>query len=253
MVKRVRRSSKANYDSPFSKHTEIQQGNIVRVEQFQQHKAPRQKIRLVPKNLAQETYIDALEDPSVNIVFAMGYAGSGKTYLATLFAIQQLRQGVVQKIVVTRPNIAVDDKDIGFLPGDIMKKMAPWTKPVLDVFEEHYSIKDITAMIEEGVIELVPMAYIRGRTFKNAIVLLDEAQNTTPTSMLSALTRIGEGSKMVVTGDIKQSDRGMNNNGLADFVNRFDSSSRIRICKFDKDSVERHPVITEILRMYGEE
>ena len=108
-------------------------------------------------------------------------------------------------------------------------------------------------MIEEGVIELVPMAYIRGRTFKNAIVLLDEAQNTTPTSMLSALTRIGEGSKMVVTGDIKQSDRGMNNNGLADFVNRFDSSSRIRICTFDKDSVERHPVITEILRMYGEE
>ena len=183
----------------------------------------------------------------------MGYAGSGKTYLATLFAIQQLRQGVVQKIVITRPNIAVDDKDIGFLPGDIMKKMAPWTKPVLDVFEEHYSIKDITTMIEEGVIELVPMAYIRGRTFKNAIVLLDEAQNTTPTSMLSALTRIGEGSKMVVTGDIKQSDRGMNNNGLADFVNRFDSSSRIRICKFDKDSVERHPVITEILRMYGEE
>ena len=158
MVKRIRRSSKANYDSPFSKHTEIQQGNILRVEQFQQHRQPRQKIRLIPKNLAQETYVDALEDPSINIVFAMGYAGSGKTYLATLFAIQQLRQGVVQKIVITRPNIAVDDKDIGFLPGDIMKKMAPWTKPVLDVFEEHYSIKDITTMIEEGVIELVPMA-----------------------------------------------------------------------------------------------
>ncbi len=250
--KRIRRSNRTDFDMPFNRNTEIQQqGNIVRVEQFQ--KPQKTKIRLVPKNLAQEEYIDALENPNVNIVFAMGYAGSGKTYLATLYAIQQLRQGNVQKIIITRPNIAVDDKDIGFLPGDILKKMAPWTKPVLDVFEEYYSVKDITAMIEDGVIELVPMAYIRGRTFKNALVLLDEAQNTTPTSMLSALTRIGEGSKMVVTGDIKQSDRGMNNNGLADFVNRFDGSSRIRICKFDKDSVERHPVITDILRMYGEE
>lgn len=224
--------------------------NVVRIDQYQ--KQVKRKVSLLPKNLAQERYIVALENPDMNIVFAVGYAGSGKTYLATLYAIQQLKAGHCDKIVVTRPNIAVDDKDIGFLPGDIMKKMAPWTKPVLDVFEEYYSIKEIAHMIEENVIELVPMAYLRGRTFKNAIILLDEAQNTTRNSMLSALTRIGENSKMVITGDIKQSDRGQNN-GLTDFLARFSESKNIAVCRFDKDSIERHPIITEILRMYGEE
>lgn len=185
-------------------------------------------------------------------MFAIGYAGSGKTYLATLYAIQQLKAGNISKIVITRPNIAVDDKDIGFLPGDIMKKMAPWTKPVLDVFEEHYSTKEIAWMIEEGAIELVPMAYMRGRTFKNSVIILDEAQNTTNRSMLSVLTRIGEGSKMIITGDVRQSDRGRDN-GLTDFIQRFDRSPRISVCDFPKDSVERHPVIGDILRMYGEE
>ena len=207
---------------------------------------------MLPKNVAQEKYVMALENPDIDIVFAVGYAGTGKTYLATLFAIQQLKLGAVDKVVITRPNIAVDDRDIGFLPGDIMKKMAPWTKPVLDVFEEYYSVKDITHMIEENVIELVPVAYLRGRTFKNAIVILDEAQNTTKNSMLSTLTRIGEGTKMVITGDVKQSDRG-HENGLTDFLKRFESSRRIAVCHFDKNSVERHPIITEILGMYGED
>lgn len=223
---------------------------MVRIDQYQRQ--VKKKVALLPKNLAQERYIVALENPDINIVFAVGYAGSGKTYLATLYAIQQLKNGHCDKIVVTRPNIAVDDKDIGFLPGDIMKKMAPWTKPVLDVFEEYYSVKEIANMIEENVIELVPMAYLRGRTFKNAIILLDEAQNTTRNSMLSALTRIGENSKMIITGDVKQSDRG-HSNGLTDFLARFEGSKHISVCKFDQDSVERHPIITEILRMYGEE
>ena len=155
----------------------------MRIEQFQRSPQTRQRIKLLPKNLAQEAYIEALEDPSINMVFALGYAGSGKTYLATLYAIQQLQSRAVSKVVITRPNIAVDDKDIGFLPGDILKKMAPWTKPVLDVFEEHFGMKEIAHMIEEGTIELVPVAYLRGRTFKNAIVILDEAQNTTRNSL----------------------------------------------------------------------
>lgn len=107
-------------------------------------------------------------------------------------------------------------------------------------------------MIEENVIELVPLAYIRGRTFKNAIVILDEAQNTTRNSMLSALTRIGENSKIIVTGDTKQSDRGTAN-GLTDFLGRFENSNHIAVCKFGQKDVERHPVITEILKIYGEE
>jgi len=255
LAKRARRSAtRASYaEQDYGRGTHhTQHGNVVRIEQFHRSPQPRQRIRLLPKNLAQEAYIEALEDPAINMVFALGYAGSGKTYLATLFAIQQLQSRAVSKVVITRPNIAVDDKDIGFLPGDILKKMAPWTKPVLDVFEEHFGMKEIAHMIEEGTIELVPVAYLRGRTFKNAIVILDEAQNTTRNSMLSALTRIGEGTKMIITGDVRQSDRGKDN-GLTDFIARFDGTPSIAVCHFDKDSVERHPVITDILRMYGEE
>lgn len=224
--------------------------NIVDINSFR--KPPKKRVELIPKNLAQERYVDALENDNIDIVFACGYAGSGKTYLATLYAIQRLKEGAVEKIVITRPNIAVDDKDIGFLPGDILKKMAPWTRPVMDVLEEYFTVKEITAMVEENVIELVPLAHIRGRTFKKSIVILDEAQNTTPNSMLSALTRIGEGSKMVITGDTRQTDRGKSN-GLSDFLEKFERSGRIAVCHFDKKSVERHPVIGEILRIYGEE
>ena len=224
--------------------------NIIDIDSYR--KPPKRKVELIPKNVAQERYIDALEDQNINIVFACGYAGSGKTYLATLYAIQCLKNGTCDKIVVTRPNIAVDDKDIGFLPGDILKKMSPWTRPVLDVFEEYYSVKEITSMIEENIIELVPLAFIRGRTFKSSIIIVDEAQNTTKSSMLSALTRIGEGSKMIVTGDTRQTDRG-HENGLADFLSRFEKSRRIAVCHFDKKSVERHPIIGEILSLYGEE
>lgn len=224
--------------------------NVVKLENYQKHL--KRNVTLLPKNVAQETYLEALENPNIDIVFAVGYAGSGKTYMATLYAIQQLKAGNIDKVIISRPNIAVDDKDIGFLPGDIYKKMAPWTKPVLDVFEEYYSVKEITHMIEENIIELIPMAYLRGRTFKNAVVIIDEAQNTTRNSMLSALTRIGEGTKMIVTGDTKQSDRGQSN-GLTDFLARFNKSKKISVCHFDYDSIERHPIISEILKLYGEE
>ena len=248
LTKRTRQRSVRASNDRFNYNTA--NDNVVSLDQYQ--KQVKRHVNLLPKNVAQEKYVMALENPDIDIVFAVGYAGTGKTYLATLFAIQQLKLGAVDKVVITRPNIAVDDRDIGFLPGDIMKKMAPWTKPVLDVFEEYYSVKDITHMIEENVIELVPVAYLRGRTFKNAIVILDEAQNTTKNSMLSTLTRIGEGTKMVITGDVKQSDRG-HDNGLTDFLKRFEASRKIAVCHFDRNSVERHPIITEILKMYGEE
>jgi len=253
LSRRLKRSNaRTNGERNFHQNTNAQpKDNVLSISEYRKQPKPK-KIALLPKNLSQEAYIDALEDPDVNIVFAIGYAGTGKTYLATLFSIMQLKAGLCDKIVITRPNIAVDDKDIGFLPGNIMQKMAPWTKPVLDVFEEYFSVKDIQAMIEDNIIELVPLAYIRGRTFKNAVVILDEAQNTTRNSMLSALTRIGENSKIVVTGDTKQSDRGINN-GLTDFLDRFESSDHIAVCKFGHKDVERHPVIGEILRIYGEE
>jgi phosphate starvation-inducible PhoH-like protein len=224
--------------------------NVLMIENF--NPKIKQKIKLLPKNLAQEKYVDALQDENTNIVFAVGPAGTGKTFLATLYAIQQLKAGQIDKIVITRPNVSVDDKDIGFLPGDIYKKMSPWTKPVLDIFEEYYSIRDITYMIENNIIELLPLAFVRGRTLKNSIIIFEESQNSTKTSMMSVLTRIGENSKLIITGDVKQSDRGKSN-GLTDFLNRFTKSEHIAICNFGNDSIERHPVIGEILQLYGEE
>jgi len=222
--------------------------NIVDLNSYR--KPTKQKVLLLPKNIAQEAYIDALENPRVDIVFATGPAGTGKSYIATLFAIKQLKDNVIQKIVITRPNIALDDKDIGFLPGDIYAKMAPWTRPILEIFEEYFSVKEIQAMIEENVIELLPMAFVRGRTLKNSVIIVDEGQNTTPNSMVSVLTRIGEGSKIVVTGDVDQSDRGQKN-GLTDFIQRYESNDRIKLIQFTKQDVERHPVISTVLKWYG--
>lgn len=213
-------------------------------------KPKKQRVDVVPRNKHQEDMVAALRNPDKHIIFAIGPAGSGKTLLATLQAIKCLKSGSVEKIVITRPNIAVDDKDIGFLPGDIIKKMTPWMMPVLDVFSEYFTQQEIQYMLEENVIEMVPIAYVRGRTFKNAYVLFDEAQNSTPSSMLSVLTRIGENSKMVITGDLAQGDRGQEN-GLKDFVDRFQNTSGgIEVIRFGASDVERHPVIRELLGIY---
>lgn len=212
-------------------------------------KPKKQRVDIVPRNLNQETLVASLENPNKYVTFAVGPAGTGKTLLATMHAIKCFKAGLVEKIVITRPNVAVDDKDIGYLPGDILKKMTPWMMPVLDVFGEYFTQPEIQAMLEENIIEMVPIAFIRGRTFKNAYILVDEAQGTTPNSLLSILTRIGEGSKMVVTGDLAQSDRGKDN-GLADFLNRFESSNCIDVIKFERKDVERHPVVKELLGIY---
>lgn len=213
-------------------------------------KAKKQRVEIVPRNLAQENLVASLENPNKFITFAVGPAGTGKTLLATLHAIKCFKAGLVEKIVITRPNVAVDDKDIGYLPGDILKKMTPWMMPVLDVFAEFYTSIEIQTMLEENIIEMVPIAYVRGRTFKNAYIIFDEAQNSTPTSLLSILTRIGDGSKMVVTGDLKQGDRGVQN-GLADFIGRFSNQSKfIDVIKFENKDVERHRVIKDVLNIY---
>lgn len=248
---KVSRAKRANRPNPrIERNLYNVQENVIELN------LPKRKprtVNLVPRNVVQEDYIESLLDEAKHIVFAIGPAGTGKTMLATEAAIKGLNEGKFEKIVITRPNVAVDDKDIGFLPGDILAKMTPWMMPILDVFAEYYSQKEIVQMINEKVIEMVPIAYIRGRTFKNAFIIVDEAQGTTVNSMLSILTRIGDGSKMVVTGDIKQSDRGPSN-GLADFLARFQRTSKmIDMIKFEQVHIERHPVIEEILKLYGEE
>lgn len=249
--RKLKRSNRANPREDRNMHKDKHvRNNIVELDQF--NGQTKQKIQLLPRNLNQELLVDHLENPHVNIVFAVGPAGTGKSYMATLYAIQQLKAGAIKKIVITRPNVALDDRDIGYLPGDIYGKMAPWTRPILEIFEEYYSTQAVASMIENNIIELLPMAYVRGRTLKNAVIILDEAQNTTRNSMVSALTRIGEGSKMIVTGDTKQSDRG-STNGLTDFLERYSSNPRIALVTFTQGDVERHPVISTILEWYGEE
>ena len=168
----------------------------------------RKRVELLPRNLAQEDYVDALNDETKAIVFAMGPAGCGKTLLATLYAIKALQTGETTKIVITRPAVSVDEQH-GFLPGTLMDKMAPWVIPIMDVFKEYYSPQQIIKMMEDEVIEIAPLAYMRGRTMKNCIVLADEMQNSTVSQTKMVLTRIGENCRMIVTGDLKQHDRGL--------------------------------------------
>lgn len=212
------------------------------------------RVELIPRNISQEDYIDALNDESKHIVFAMGPAGCGKTLLATLFAIKGLQAGQFKRIVITRPAVSVDEQH-GFLPGNLFSKMEPWVLPILDVFKEHFSLKTITGMIESGTIEIAPLAYMRGRTFKDAIIIADEMQNSTVSQAKMVLTRIGENSRIIMTGDLKQHDRGYEINGLGDFVTRLKKigSHGIEVCEFHNEDVERHPIIEDVLRIYGDE
>lgn len=238
------RNNRHHYDADQSFDSDEQTGRVQR----------KKRVELIPRNIAQEDYIETLCNPSNYVIFAMGPAGCGKTLLATQWAIQQLQTGEATKIIITRPAVSVDEQH-GFLPGSLVEKMAPWVLPIMDVFKEHYSPAQVEKMVLDEIIEIAPLAYMRGRTFKNAIILFDEAQNATPNQMKMVLTRIGEGSRMVITGDLKQHDRGFEENGLKDFVERLTArgSNSIAVCEFAAGDVERHPVIEEILGIYGDE
>lgn len=214
---------------------------------------PAKPLVLLPRNLAQERYLDTLRDLTNAIVFAMGPAGTGKTLLATQFAIKALIEGNCQRIVITRPAVSVEEQH-GFLPGDLNTKMAPWTRPIMDVFKEVYPVATVERMLAMEAIEVAPLAFMRGRTFKHAIVIGDEMQNATPSQMKMLLTRIGEGSRMIITGDLQQHDRGFEANGLLDFVTRTRLQAArctaLAVCEFTAADIERHPVIEDILRIY---
>jgi len=210
---------------------------------------------LVPRNLNQETYIEKLLNPGNVIVFGIGPAGTGKTMLAVLAAIKEYKEGTVDRIVVTRPAVGVDDEKHGFLPGDLNSKMEPWTRPIFDVIQEYYSPNEVKKMLEEGVIEISPLAFMRGRTFKKSYIIADEMQNATPNQMKMLLTRIGDDSRMVVTGDVQQTDRREAQNGLIDFgrlFEQFANSQFIRMVNFTHGDIERHPAVSEVLSIYGD-
>jgi phosphate starvation-inducible PhoH-like protein len=225
----------------------------VKVIDFQPY-LPQKKQRVVmtARSQNQKTYLQKLQNEETSIVFAIGPAGTGKTMLAVMHGIKLYQEGLVDKIIVTRPAVSVDE-DLGFLPGDLNEKMAPWTRPIFDVMGEYYKQSDIAEMLKEGVIEISPLAYMRGRTFKNAYIIADECQNTTVNQMKMLLTRLGEGSKMVVTGDLAQADR-VNDNGLIDFCNLLANKQmkHIDIVQFDHKDIERHDAVKEVLSIYGD-
>ena len=225
--------------------------NVINIDHRLNEK--RRRVQIYPKSLSQETYLLKLNDPNKMIVFAIGPAGTGKTMLAVQWAIDQLKYGSADKIIITRPAVSVDEEH-GFLPGDLNEKMAPWTKPIFDVIAENFNAREIENFIKEGVIETSPLAYMRGRTFKNAVVVADEMQNATPSQMKMLLTRLGQNSKMVVTGDLQQADR-PKNNGLLEFLglyNNFQGHRYVDLVKFDVQDVERHDAVKEILAIYGD-
>lgn len=230
--------------------------NIINFHNHPSATIKKQRVYLSPRNTHQEIYLEKLADDRTDIIFAVGPAGTGKSMLAVQYGIKLFQDGVVDKIVVTRPAVSADE-DLGFLPGTLNEKMAPWIRPLLDVFEEYYSPKEIAKMMEDGVLEIAPFAMMRGRTFKYSYIVADETQGCTPNQMKMLLTRIGEGSKMVVTGDLNQADRGQDN-GLREFLELMKArsthkDSRIDIIEFDTRDIERHPVISEVLSIYNKD
>lgn len=206
-----------------------------------------------PRNANQKIYMDALENGTQAIIFSTGPAGTGKTILACHLGLRKLQNGDIQKLILTRPAVSVEEQH-GFLPGTLEEKMEPWLRPVYDVFYQYFSPQKLQTLIQKQVIEICPLAFMRGRTFENAWIIADEAQNMTPNQMLMLLTRIGNKSKMIVTGDPKQHDRGFERNGLTDFLQRYNDKkerfTEISVIEFTHADVERHPVIRKILNLY---
>jgi phosphate starvation-inducible PhoH-like protein len=222
---------------------------------------PQYQNTYLPKTYNQGLYVDYLNNKNNDLIFAIGPAGSGKTMFACITAIELLRKNNIQKIIITRPVVPVEE-DIGFLPGSIVKKMDPWTRPIFDLFLEYYSQNEINTMINNGVIEISPLAYMRGRTFKNAFIIADEMQNSSPNQMMMLTTRIGTDSRMVITGDLAQSDK-LYDNGLRDFITKYNyydknmnqtlslcNNNSIKIIELNNSDIMRSVIVEKVLHIY---
>lgn len=203
-----------------------------------------------PKTLGQKRYVDAIRDKM--ITFGLGPAGTGKTYLAMAMAITAFKNNEVGRIILTRPAIEAGEK-LGFLPGDLQSKIDPYLRPLYDALYQIMGAESFIKNSEKGLIEVAPLAYMRGRTLDNAFIILDEAQNTTPAQMKMFLTRIGFGSKVVVTGDSTQKDLPAGQiSGLDTAINVVKNIEDISVCKLTSRDVVRHPLVQKIVKAYEE-
>lgn len=196
-----------------------------------------------PKTSGQCRYALALRSPKP-IIIATGPAGTGKTMLACQIALEHINKSARGKTILTRPIVAADE-DMGYLPGDIDKKMEPWTKPAFDIFEKYLSHSQI-----DRCVTIEPLGYMRGRTFDNTVIIADEMQNSTPNQMKMLLTRLGENTKLIVTGDLEQSDLG-EHNGLAELIHKLDGLDLeyIEHVEMDEEDIVRHPAVYEVLKV----
>ena len=203
-----------------------------------------------PKTMGQKNYVDTIRKKM--IVFGIGPAGTGKTYLAMAMAIQAFKNGEVNRIILTRPAIEAGEK-LGFLPGDLQSKIDPYLRPLYDALYQIMGAESFAKNMEKGLIEVAPLAYMRGRTLDNAYIILDEAQNTTPAQMKMFLTRIGFGSKVIVTGDSSQKDLPVGaKSGLDVAVRVLKNIDDIAFCNLTSKDVVRHPLVQKIVKAYDD-
>jgi phosphate starvation-inducible PhoH-like protein len=203
---------------------------------------------LRPRTFRQRGFIEAIQRHDLTL--AIGPAGTGKTFLATLLAVRQLQERRVERLVLTRPAVEAGER-LGFLPGDLQQKVDPYLRPLYDALHLVLGKERCSALMEKGVIEVAPLAYMRGRTLQDAFVILDEAQNTTPAQMRMALTRIGENARMVVTGDITQIDLPPGQpSGLVEAAEVLEGVEGVAICRFGVADVVRHPLVQRLVQAY---
>lgn len=206
--------------------------------------------KIVAKTLAQKKYMDCIDNSSV--VFVTGSAGTGKTYLATAYAVNLLKKNKITKLIITRPAVEAGEK-LGFLPGDLKEKVDPYLIPIYDALNSFLGKENVEKLVEKGVIEIAPLAYMRGRTLDNAFIILDEAQNTTTNQMKMFITRLGFKSKMVITGDITQIDLPQHaKSGLVEATEILKGIDGISHIHFTKHDVMRHPLVSKIIERYEE-
>jgi phosphate starvation-inducible protein PhoH and related proteins len=222
------------------------QGKVGEASFAQEVRTDRRSI--IPRSPNQAAYLKALEER--DLVFALGPAGTGKTYLAVAAAVSFMRQRRIERIILSRPAVEAGER-LGFLPGDLKEKVDPYLRPLYDALQDMLPEGKLQTRIEQGQIEIAPLAFMRGRTLSHSFVILDEAQNTTPSQMKMFLTRLGEGSRMVVTGDPTQIDLPSGApSGLADAAGKLKGIPEVGLVTFDRSDVVRHPLVTKIVEAY---